>query len=114
MTCPFWEPPAPDDSYPEGQCRIGPDFVDRLPTDWCGQHPGIVPAVEAEKRKRAEEELARLEIKYGGRGSGGEYYSKEQPDGLDSISLWTEGDEFWTPEELRAIADHKEALTPDR
>jgi len=47
-------------------------------------------------------------ITYGGRGPGGEYYSKDGD--IDSHSLWTEGDESWTADELEAIARHKRFL----
>jgi len=52
-----------------------------------------------------------LGITYGGRGPGGEFYSKDL-DSLRSISLWTEcaEGESWTPEELEAIAAHKRSL----
>lgn len=58
-------------------------------------------------REDAQRALTRLGIHYGGRGPGGEYYSKDLGDGLSSVSLWTEGEESWTPEELEAIALHK-------
>ena len=48
-------------------------------------------------------------IDYGGEGPGGEYYTKEVDD-LSSISIWTKGEEHWTAEELRAIADHQDWL----
>ena len=45
-------------------------------------------------------------VTYGGRGPGGEYYSKDV-DALCSHSVWTEGEESWTADELEAIAIHK-------
>jgi len=55
------------------------------------------------------ERLRELGIEYGGRGIGGEYYSKDA-DSIGYISLWTEGEESWTADELRAIADHKDSM----
>lgn len=48
-------------------------------------------------------------ITYGGSGPGGEFYSKDVDD-LHSHSLWTMGDDSWTADELRAIANHKTYL----
>lgn len=48
-------------------------------------------------------------ITYGGKGPGGEYYSKDV-DALSSHSLWTEGEENWTANELEAIAKHKRLM----
>ena len=28
-----------------GECRIGPDYISRLSTDWCGEHPDFPRAV---------------------------------------------------------------------
>ncbi len=47
-------------------------------------------------------------ITYGGNGPGGEFYSKEGR--LDSFSLWTKGEESWTADELRAIANHQDSI----
>ena len=30
-----------------GECRIGPDFVPRAVTDWCGEHPDFPRPAEA-------------------------------------------------------------------
>ena len=53
-----------------------------------------------------DDSLDDVGIEYGGKGPGGEYYSKNLND-LHSISLWTEGEESWSVAELRAIAQHK-------
>jgi hypothetical protein len=47
-------------------------------------------------------------ITYSGLGPGGEFYSKETRG--DSISLWTKGEEHWTADELRAIANHQDSI----
>ena len=61
-----------------------------------------------EALNQATDTLDALGIAYGGRGPGGEYYSKNVDD-LASITISTEGEESWSPEELEAIACHKRA-----
>lgn len=70
--------------------------------------PATAP-VDAVVMRDAEQRLASLGISYGGRGPGGEFYTKDIDD-LASISVWTAGEESWTADELEAIAAHKRLI----
>jgi len=48
-------------------------------------------------------------IEYGGRGPGGEFFSKDINE-LHSASIWTEGEESFTGDELIAIGRYKKWL----
>lgn len=69
-------------------------------TEWTDWHP--VPVVTQSQPSLPNG------IEYGGRGIAGENYWKRW--GNTVISIWTKGDESWTSDELRAIADHNDWL----
>ena len=46
-----------------GECRIGPDYISRLSTDWCGEHPDFPrPDAPAEPQTAAQTQRRRKPV----------------------------------------------------